>query len=390
MSAPAGWEPLAKLCRDVTADLPRLVSAITDQIRADHQVYEVLSREEHLRFIHEQARQVMEGLTAHRLPSREQIERARELGRRRAQQGLPVEVLIDSYHIGFRTLWNALLAGTNDPALTARLVQLVDLMWTWLRLVCGATADAHSDAIRSQQAVQTSLTHRLLRDLRGGDTQSHEVASLARALGYDPEGVFQAFCLPCSLQGEDLSRLPQRFAMYPGVVQSAEQGDVAVILSQELPSEAIIDTIRRHHPDLPIGIGLCRQGLDGAAASIVDAERTFALAVQVGGSVDFQDEWLIATLAAHRHQLAPLLEAERTSPPAHLVDAVRAYAENGFSVTVAARTLHLHPNTVKYRLDRWQQLTGWTPRTIDGLMKSLLSLRLYPVAEDETGGPDPH
>jgi hypothetical protein len=387
MSAPADWEPLAELCRAVAADLPRLVDAITDQIRTDHPVYEPLSRAEHLRFIHEQARQVMEGLTAHRLPSEEQIERARELGRRRARQGLPVEVLIDSYHIGFRTLWNALLATTDDPALAARLVEVVDLMWTWLRLVCGATADAHSDTIRSQQAAQANLTHRLLRDLRGGDTRSDEVAGLARALGYDPEGRFQAFCLPCSPLGADLSRLARRFAMYPGVIQSAEQGDVAVILSQELPGEVIVDTIRRQHPDLPIGVGLCRRGLDGAAAGIVDAERAFALAAQVGGSVDFHDEWLIATLAAHRHELAPLLEAERTSPPAHLVEAVRAYAENGFSVTAAARTLHLHPNTVKYRLDRWEQLTGWTPRTLDGLMRSLLSLRLYPLAEDRTDGP---
>jgi hypothetical protein len=388
MSAPADWEPLAELCREVTADLPRLVGEITDRIRADHAVYEPLPREEHLRFIHEQARQVMEGLTAHRLPSPEQVERARELGRRRARQGLPVEVLIDSYHIGFRTLWNALLSGTDDPALTARLVQLVDLMWTWLRLVCGATADAHSETIRSQQATQTSLTHRLLRALRGGDTRSDEVAGLARALGYDPEGAFQAFSLPCSLPSEDLSRLSQRFTVHPGVIQSAEQGDVAVILSQDVPSEMIIDTIRRRNPDLPMGVGLRRRGLDGAAASIVDAERTLALALQVGGSVDFEDEWLIATLAAHRHQLAPLLEAEGTSPPAHLVEAVRAYADNGFSVTAAARTLHLHPNTVKYRLDRWEQLTGWTPRTLDGLMRSLLSLRLYPGAEGLEDGAD--
>jgi DNA-binding PucR family transcriptional regulator len=45
-------------------------------------------------------------------------------------------------------------------------------------------------------------------------------------------------------------------------------------------------------------------------------------------------------------------------------------AQNSFSVTATARTLNLHPNTVKYRLDRWTQLTGWDPRVLRGLLNS--------------------
>lgn len=33
---------------------------------------------------------------------------------------------------------------------------------------------------------------------------------------------------------------------------------------------------------------------------------------------------------------------------------------------------------MKYRLDRWQQLTGWDPRTLDGLLRSLLSIT-FPI-----------
>jgi DNA-binding PucR family transcriptional regulator len=63
----------------------------------------------------------------------------------------------------------------------------------------------------------------------------------------------------------------------------------------------------------------------------------------------------------------------------HLSDAVEAFAEHGLSVVAAARALHVHPNTVIYRLERWHTLTGWDPRTFRGLAMSIASLRLQPA-----------
>ena len=51
-------------------------------------------------------------------------------------------------------------------------------------------------------------------------------------------------------------------------------------------------------------------------------------------------------------------------------------ASHGFSVSAAARALHLHTNSLAYRLERWKQLTGWDFRTADGLLRSLASLKL--------------
>jgi sugar diacid utilization regulator len=51
----------------------------------------------------------------------------------------------------------------------------------------------------------------------------------------------------------------------------------------------------------------------------------------------------------------------------------------------ARKPLYLHPNTVTYRLDRWQHLTGWNPRSLDSLLNSVVGLNLYPT---DTGGAD--
>jgi DNA-binding PucR family transcriptional regulator len=55
------------------------------------------------------------------------------------------------------------------------------------------------------------------------------------------------------------------------------------------------------------------------------------------------------------------------------------------SATAAARSLHVHPNTLTYRLDRWHRLTGWDPRTFDGLERSMLVLAQQPGHEVGSG-----
>ncbi|WP_437115069.1 helix-turn-helix domain-containing protein [Streptomyces flaveolus] len=51
-------------------------------------------------------------------------------------------------------------------------------------------------------------------------------------------------------------------------------------------------------------------------------------------------------------------------------------AEHGFSLKVTGRALRIHPNTVRYRLDRWQEPTGWDVRTWAGLSAGMVGLDL--------------
>ena len=134
-------------------------------------------------------------------------------------------------------------------------------------------------------------------------------------------------------------------------------------------------------PEAGIGIGALRQGLHGARASLRDAEE--ALAVTRGATTTrFDEVWLWATLAVVGERLGPLLapgtEVAATHP--HLAEAVHAFAEAGFSLSEASRHLELHANTVAYRLDRWEELTGWDPKSFAGLVRSVASLRLGPRA----------
>lgn len=104
--------------------------------------------------------------------------------------------MIGAYHVGYREMWNVLLARADErePQIAAHLVRVVDLWWTWIRLISSASADAHAETLRSQHAVQITMTHRFLEILRAGEDPSGEAVHLARALTFDPDGSFQAVC----------------------------------------------------------------------------------------------------------------------------------------------------------------------------------------------------
>ncbi|WP_433446501.1 helix-turn-helix domain-containing protein [Streptomyces sp. CA-142005] len=60
-----------------------------------------------------------------------------------------------------------------------------------------------------------------------------------------------------------------------------------------------------------------------------------------------------------------------------LAETICAFARHGFSLTATGSARHIHPNTVRYRLDRWQELTGWDVRTWAGLSASMVGLDLW-------------
>jgi hypothetical protein len=377
----AGWEGVAELCRDAQRDLEELVAIAVDRIRAELRDYDSVPAEEHRTHVRGQYEALLGGLADRRHPGEQDAERARGLGARRARQGLPLEAVVSAYHIGYRELWNALVerAELEDPTLAVRLLRLVNLVWTWVQRASAAAADGYTEVQQARHVATVELGLRFVEALYGGDVDGEDVALAARALGFDPDGPFRAVCTSAgSWTADAVERLRGRIGRDVGA-HAAVRGSMLVLVTQDEAVTAPPRLVELLGTD-PFGVGTRRPGLAGAAASVADAERCLAVARRAGRPSTFDEDWLVATLLPHRHELAPLLGAEVTEIAdrhPHLADAVAAYAGRGFSVTAAASALLVHPNTVKYRLDRWRELTGQDPRTLDGLTRSLLGIELY-------------
>ncbi|MFK0160381.1 PucR family transcriptional regulator [Streptomyces sp. NPDC090493] len=375
------WQPVVELCAAVTADLPVLVQGIVDVIRREVPEYAMVPRKGHEAGVTEQYQGLLVGLADRRRPSREEYERARALGRRRASEGLPAQAMISAYHVGYREMWNVLLSRADGVGerLRADLVRVVGTVWIWVQESSSASAEAYQGAVRAEDAAERALMHRFLDALYAPSSGRGELNDLARALSFEPGGEFLALCSPAREWTDDrLRALRQRLGRGPGTLRCVNRGCSMTVLTQSASGEDVHSALVALRPHAPVGIGLRRAGLDGAAASLADAGEALALAVETGRTVWFERDWMPALLGLHGVRLAPVLRSGRDVAERHpdLAEAVRRFAESGFSLTTAGKRLHLHANTVKYRLDRWQQLTGWDVRTWEGLCNSKMALEL--------------
>lgn len=375
---PEHWARLTALVARVTPRAAELTSTVQARIAAQVRPY----REDgpHQDDLAASVRTILtsalEGLARGKGPSLAALTASQALGQRRAEQGLPVDAVIAALRIGEQVLWQALAEeaiGHDDDA--AALLATAPEVWGWTRQLSDQVVAAHAEATRAIQARRVGARQRLVELLLAGDHDEPEAPLLARMLGFDPQGRFTATLIDRATAA--VSAIQETADREPGRHAIARRGALVWAVSQDGPVDGLATSARPSAPLAAIAVGAERTGLAGARASLLDAE--LALSVTAPGQTTrFEDRWLWATLAASRGRLQALLDpgitVAREHP--HLAEAVRAYALAGFSVSEAARRLGLHANTVGYRLERWTELTGWNPRSFDGLVRSAAALEL--------------
>ncbi|GGI06011.1 PucR family transcriptional regulator [Egicoccus halophilus] len=378
---PDGWEGIAQLAASVERRLDTLADRVTDDIQAEIPTYRrgLVPTSDLRHSVLRNIQNTLAGLAEHRAPRDDELAVRGELGSRRALQGMPVDAVIKAYHIGYRELWLALVDAVpaDQPETATQLLTAATLVWQWVHEVTDALAESHASTVRSLEARTVGARQRLVELLVGGDLDSDEVPRLAASLGFDPAGGFLVSVL--RVDDVDLDVVDLQHALDDGAGRHAvvARGTQLVCLSQDAEQSAVAAAARSTYPSAAVALGATRRGLRGARASLTDAELT--LAVTAASSTGrFEDAWLWATLTGARERLEPLLAdgAGAAQRHPHLAEAVRAFADAGFSVSQAGRLLSLHANTVAYRLDRWAELTGWDPRTFAGLSRSLAALRV--------------
>ena len=118
---PAGWEPVAALCRQITEDPDGLVDRIISAIRAELPAYREttpISDPDLRASVVTSLGLTLVGIAERRSPRAEELRARGDLGARRADQRLAVDSLLQAFLIGYRLLWDELVArspGTGRP-----------------------------------------------------------------------------------------------------------------------------------------------------------------------------------------------------------------------------------------------------------------------------------
>jgi len=211
-------------------------------------------------------------------------------------------------------------------------------------------------------------------DGRGDDV----LVSRAAALGWQPATpvrvVVGSAVGGAAPAGERLSELRRTGARSRRQVLAAAQGDRLVVLVTDLPgadrdptdSLGLGNLLGAFGPG-PVVVGPTAADLTGAHASAREALAGLRAAPgrtdaprPVAADDLLPERALDGDPAAHR-RLVDSVIAPLTAAGGELLRTLAAYVEGGGALEACARTLYVHPNTVRYRLRRVGEVTGHSP-----------------------------
>jgi len=238
------------------------------------------------------------------------------------------------------------------------------------REVAFATAEVYARAAEVRGAWDARLEALVVDSVLRSEADE-AVLSRASALGWADRGDVAVVLggVPAQRTETDIFDQVRRAARQAGMdALCATQGErlVVVLGGVEDPDKAG-EVVADHFGSGPVVVGPVTDDLSAAhvsARSALAAHRAAAGWPEAPRPVHSDDLLPERVLAgdghARRHLVEeiylPLMESKGT-----LIETLAAYFETGSSVEATARTLFVHPNTVRYRLRQTAELTGFTP-----------------------------
>jgi sugar diacid utilization regulator len=138
------------------------------------------------------------------------------------------------------------------------------------------------------------------------------------------------------------------------------------------------------------GIGLEFSGLTGLRASYEQAKRALRHATPERPFLRGPDLLLFDELAASAgDSVAEMVSADMRSALADPIvrSTIEQFVSADLNVTDAAKALHLHPNSLRYRLQRISERTGRDPRKVADLLELIAAARVMSASAEKSAGP---
>ncbi|MBW3669000.1 MAG: helix-turn-helix domain-containing protein [Actinobacteria bacterium] len=331
------------------------------------------------------------------------------IGAQRARQGVPVDAVIDGMRVALRTVWEAVLRAASDfePAVALDLVSQLSLahmefMHTVLDALETGYATEREQRLSGQVRAQATFVDRLLEGHWDDETR---IRSRGSALGYDL-GKLCGLLMAMPTGGRDTEAVRSGAAKLAARVPGAFEGPlrtlpclhVIVVLPVASPTawtDALetVAEVARHERLLVVPVDPTPL-VSSLAHLYRRAQRYLRLAHSAGsgpGIVTVRDLRLYAVLARIplndrvdfvRDLLGPVLDLPEHKAT-ELLDTLDAVYRRRGRIVEAAADLHLHHNSVRYRLNRIEHLTGLSLDVPAERLHLELAMRLRWVAKAE-------
>ncbi|PBC77059.1 PucR-like helix-turn-helix protein [Streptomyces sp. TLI_235] len=318
---------------------------------------------------------------------------ARETGRIRAEQGVPLGDALHAYRIAFDALWAQVLdearrhPEVGEAELAAGSSEIWMLFGRYAEVLAAAYRETSTELSRQREARRSALVEAVC---RGDITDRDGLDDAARHLGLPKDGPYVVVAAAPGERGEPspgieaaLSEVhvPSAWTLLP------DQRIGVLSLAVPDAETVILRTLRRRRTRIGVSppfdsLGDTPLALRFARLALVGLTRESA------GVARFDDHPLAMVVAGAPEEATRLVKVVLEpvlALPAHdrtrLLETLRHWFAEGGRAQETAERMFLHPNTVRYRLRRIEELTGRSlsdPRTLADLGAALEALRILP------------
>ena len=395
------WKLLREACAALLERVPDLVDAHVRQLAEHSGVYlQVLSPDQQWQEAEDAIRIGIETISAPRDTPRHDLRHAEELGRRRAGQGLPLDLLVHAYRNAGYLVWDALVEGvagrdpehSEHPENLAVLMRSATMVWSAVDAQAATASESYRAAEKELRWRTDEQLQALLDALLAGKESPGVVARAAAGLDLPERGPYAVVALRAERHHhrESFHRQIQRpgFRFVWRMRTNYEVGVVALGPDEDLDGlERLLDG---GCPG-PGGISPVVEGLGRLAHARRLAELALRTCPPDHTGLVRLDQRMPTALVASRPELAGLLVSEvfgevlalEPADRAVLLETLEAWLACEASAGRAARLLYCHRNTVFNRLRRLEHLTSRSlarPRDLTEMTLALDAYRLPPVA----------
>ncbi|MEU4269640.1 helix-turn-helix domain-containing protein [Streptomyces sp. NPDC026092] len=386
------------LATSLIGDLARLTDRAVDDIRAHSGTYASgtpVTREDLWEICRDNLLRALQDFGGLAPTGVDFEQAARETGRRRAEQNVPLDTVLRAYRRGGRVLWQVMaeylrVRPGRDTDTRDTELDVAGALWETIDRYSVAMADAYRLTqleLRSRQDTRRVALFEALLDGRADDPAVAAAASAALGVPLsDRYVVVVAAQNPAApphpapvLEAAGLwSFWRPRAGRYAGIVRLPRGADA--------PRD-LLDLLRRQ-TGTTAGVSPEFDRLAQAGRALRLAEQTLRTLPAGGGEAAAFDDRLTEVLLSGRGDIMDRIVAVHLGPVlattgerAALLETLRVWLDCGCSAARAAERLYCHRNTVLNRISRIAELTGRSSESGETRLGWALALRALPLAD---------
>ena len=324
-----------------------------------------------------------------RLPTEAELAEPRSSAARRAQERVPLDAVLQAYHIGGRIGWAELVREAR-PDETPQLLAAADRVQLYIQCVTGAVATADLEEQQAISGEERDVRRALAAALMAGQPAE----ALAARVGVDLAQRWAVVALDLEQHDDEkaagaagvagavaarrkVRRVQERLDAHAGapVLGLLDPAGGTVFLPDDNSALAALPGLLeelQQAAGAPVrGAAACSDATGGLARASAQARDVLRLAIKLGrppGLYVLRDvllEYQLTYPSDAVGELVDLLDPLERNPD--LLLTLDAYLAEDLDRRRTAAALHVHPNTLDYRLKRIVELTGLEPTTTAGL-----------------------